>query len=125
MYNSTGRSILASYNDEDMYTFNITTGKREYHYIEKEIFWKKHFYRSFLCIIHYSEDHCFKGHRNSATVKGCSWFTDDFVLSGSDDGYIYGWDKESEHIVMSLYADENGVVSLSIPSIDPKTYDFS
>lgn len=47
-----------------------------------------------------------------ATVKGCSWFGDDFILSGSDDGYIYGWEKTSQHIVMSLYADEAGVVSL-------------
>lgn len=29
MYNSTGQSVLASYNDEDMYTFDVKSGKRE------------------------------------------------------------------------------------------------
>jgi len=85
---SVGKSVLASYNDDDMYLFDSKNGELE---------------------------HTYKGHRNSATVKGCSWFSDDFVLSGSDDGYIYGWDRETEHIVMSLYADENGVVNCLQP----------
>jgi WD repeat-containing protein 42A len=88
VFDSIGKSILATYNDDDMYLFDSRNGELE---------------------------HTYKGHRNSATVKGCSWFSDDFVLSGSDDGYIYGWDRESEHIVMSLYADENGVVNCLEP----------
>ena len=84
-YNSTADKVLSTYNDEDLYTFDAKTG---------------------------ALDHCFSGHRNSATVKGCSWFGDDFIVSGSDDGYVYGWDTQTQHIVMSLYADENGVVSL-------------
>lgn len=88
VYNSTGSSILSSYNDEDMYTFNVKTGV-----VEKK----------------------FEGHRNSATIKGCNWFTDEFVMSGSDDGYVYGWHVDTQHIVMSLYADENGVVNVLEP----------
>ena len=84
VYDSVGRSVLATYNDDDIYLFDSRSGELE---------------------------HSYKGHRNSATIKGVSWFTDDFVISGSDDGYVYGWDRESEHIVMSLYADANGVVS--------------
>ena len=83
-YNPSGDRILCTYNDEDLYTFDVKTGSLE---------------------------HTFAGHRNNATVKGCAWFGDDFVVSGSDDGYVYGWDSQSQHIVMSLYADENGVVS--------------
>ena len=88
VFDSVGKSVLASYNDDDMYLFDSRNGDLE---------------------------HTYKGHRNSATVKGCSWFSDDFVLSGSDDGYVYGWDRETEHIVMSLYADENGVVNCLEP----------
>jgi WD repeat-containing protein 42A len=84
VYDSIGRSVLATYNDDDIYLFDSRNGHLE---------------------------HTYKGHRNSATIKGVSWFTDDFIISGSDDGYVYGWDRESEHIVMSLYADEGGVVS--------------
>ena len=82
-YNSTADKILSTYNDEDIYTFDAKTG---------------------------AIGNSFSGHRNSATVKGCSWFGDDFIVSGSDDGYVYGWDAQTQHIVMSLYADENGVV---------------
>lgn len=84
VFDSIGKSVLASYNDEDLYVFDVRNGELE---------------------------HTYKGHRNCQTVKGCAWFTDNFILSGSDDGYVYGWDRESEHIVMSLYADENGVVN--------------
>lgn len=55
--------------------------------------------------------HKYTGHMNRKTIKGCAWFGDDFVLSGSDDGHIYGWDLESEHIVCFLEADLRGVVN--------------
>ncbi|XP_054167470.1 DDB1- and CUL4-associated factor 8-like [Oppia nitens] len=87
-FNSTGDRLLSTYNDEDIYTFDTKTGAVE---------------------------HQFTGHRNNATVKGCSWFGDRFVVSGSDDGYVYGWDVQTQHIVMSLYADENGVVNCIEP----------
>lgn len=87
VYDSIGRSVLMTYNDDDIYLFDTENGHLE---------------------------HTYKGHRNSATIKGVAWFTDNFVLSGSDDGYVYGWDRDSEHIVMSLYADEGGVVSVTL-----------
>ena len=62
----------------------------------------------FFFVFASTEEGLYQGHRNSRTVKGCSWFGDDFVISGSDDGYIYGWDRESQHIVMSSQFDENG-----------------
>lgn len=102
-YNSTGTSILASYNDDDLYTINAKTG--ESNKLNLVFFLINSIFSN-------TAEHRYQGHRNSATVKGCSWFGDNYVVSGSDDGYVYGWDVNSEHIVMSLYADENGVVKI-------------
>lgn len=46
-------------------------------------------------------------------VKGVNFFgsNSEYVISGSDCGYIFFWDKESEHIVKYMYGDEMGVVS--------------
>jgi WD repeat-containing protein 42A len=87
-YNSNADLLLSTYNDDDIYTFDTKTGL-----VEKS----------------------YRGHRNNATVKGVSFFGDKFIVSGSDDGYVYGWDIETQHIVMSLYADENGVVNCIEP----------
>lgn len=47
------------------------------------------------------------------TVKGVNFFgaQSEYIVSGSDCGYIFFWDKESEHIVKYMYGDEMGVVS--------------
>ncbi|XP_015781143.1 DDB1- and CUL4-associated factor 8 isoform X1 [Tetranychus urticae] len=84
VYNSTGSKMLMSYNDEDLYVFDVKSGEMEGK---------------------------FQGHRNSETIKSCSWFGDDFVLSGSDDGFIYGWERKSQHIVMSISSDMVGAVN--------------
>ena len=86
-FNSTGNKLLISYNDDDLYVCRTDT-----------------------CEI----IHKYKGHRNKKTVKGCAWFGDNYVLSGSDDGHIYGWDLESEHIVCFLKADEGIVNCLNV-----------
>lgn len=82
-FNSTGDKLLVSYNDDDLYVCRTDT-----------------------CQV----VHKYQGHRNKKTIKGCAWFGDNFVLSGSDDGHIYGWDLQSEHIVCFLEGD-NGVVN--------------
>ena len=48
-------------------------------------------------------------------VKGINFFGDksQFVVSGSDCGHIFLWDKETECIVNFLRGDENGVVSFN------------
>lgn len=45
-------------------------------------------------------------------VKGVNFFGDrsQFVISGSDCGHIFIWDKETESIVNFFRGDENGVV---------------
>uniref|UniRef100_A0A6G1SP27 DDB1-and CUL4-associated factor 8 n=1 Tax=Aceria tosichella TaxID=561515 RepID=A0A6G1SP27_9ACAR len=82
-FNSMGDKLLVSYNYDDLYVFNTNT-----------------------C----SVAHKYRGHRNKKTIKGCAWFGDHYVLSGSDCGHIYGWDLESEHIVCFLQGD-NGIVN--------------
>lgn len=84
LFDSSGKSLLVSYNDDDIYLFDVETKKVQ---------------------------HIYRGHRSVTTLKSCNWFTDDYIVSGSDDGYFYAWDRESEHIVMSLHGDESGVVS--------------
>lgn len=74
-FNSSGDKLLISYNDEDLVVCDTNS---------REVL------------------HRYKGHRNRRTIKGCEWFGDNYVLSGSDDGYIFGWDLESEHIVCFL-----------------------
>lgn len=86
-FNSTGDKLLISYNDDDLYVCRTDT-----------------------CQV----VHSYKGHRNKKTIKGCAWFGDNYVLSGSDDGHIYGWDLESEHIVCFLKADNEVVNCLCV-----------
>lgn len=93
VYNYDGTEILASYNDEDIYIFNTAHSDGA----------------EFV--------HRYRGHRNSQTVKGVNYFglRSEYVVSGSDCGYIYVWDKETEHIVHFMHGDEEGVVNCLEP----------
>lgn len=86
-FNSTGDKLLVSYNYDDLYVFDMHS-----------------------CLV----VHKYQGHRNKKTIKGCAWFGDKYVLSGSDDGHIYGWDLESEHIVCFLQGDTGIVNTLCV-----------
>lgn len=86
-YNSTGDKLLINYNDGDLVVCRTDT---------------------------YEVIHRYKGHRNKKTIKGCIWFGDSYVMSGSDDGHIYGWELESEHIVCFLQADSRIVNCLCL-----------
>lgn len=57
--------------------------------------------------------HRYSGHRNSATVKGVSFFgpNSEYIVSGSDCSFIYIWEKKSEAIVQWMQGDSGGVVS--------------
>ncbi|KAG8548177.1 hypothetical protein GDO81_026296, partial [Engystomops pustulosus] len=85
--------LLASYNDEDIYLFNSShTDGAEY--IKK-----------------------YKGHRNNATVKGVNFYgpKSEFVVSGSDCGHIFLWEKSSCQIVQFMDGDKGGVVNCLEP----------
>nr|XP_039257390.1 DDB1- and CUL4-associated factor 8-like [Styela clava] len=93
VYNYDGSELLCSYNDEDIYLFdtNHSTGCE---------FTRK-----------------YKGHRNNATVKGVNFYgpKSEFVVSGSDCGNIFLWDKESSKVVQFMQGDDGGVVNVLEP----------
>ncbi|KAK6468545.1 DDB1- and CUL4-associated factor 8 [Huso huso] len=93
VYSHNGTELLASYNDEDIYLFDTShSDGAEY---------MKHY----------------KGHRNNATVKGVNFYgpRDEFVVSGSDCGHIYLWEKNSARIVQFMEGDKGGVVNCLEP----------
>ncbi|XP_068604707.1 DDB1- and CUL4-associated factor 8 [Brachionichthys hirsutus] len=93
VYSHDGSELLASYNDEDIYLFDSSHSD--------------------------GADYCrrYKGHRNNATVKGVNFYgpCSEFVVSGSDCGHIYLWDKYSARIVQFLVGDRGGVVNCLEP----------
>ncbi|CAH1173594.1 unnamed protein product [Phaedon cochleariae] len=92
VYNHDGTEILASYNDADVYLFDVTGRPGEF-------------------------KHRYQGHRNSATIKGVNFFgpKSEYIVSGSDCGNVYFWDKNTEAIVQWMLADDNGVVNVLEP----------
>uniref|UniRef100_A0A8C6MRI8 DDB1 and CUL4 associated factor 8 like n=1 Tax=Mus spicilegus TaxID=10103 RepID=A0A8C6MRI8_MUSSI len=89
MYSYDGTEILASYNDEDIYIFNSSDSDGA-QYAKR-----------------------YKGHRNNSTVKGVYFYgpRSEFVMSGSDCGHIFIWEKSSCQIVQFLEADEGGTIN--------------
>lgn len=93
VYNSTGTEILASCSEEDIYLFD-NVNHEEGKYLHK-----------------------YSGHCNIKTIKGVNFFgpQSEFVVSGSDCGNIFIWDKKSEIIVNWLKGDDAGVVNCLEP----------
>nr|XP_012137619.1 PREDICTED: DDB1- and CUL4-associated factor 8 isoform X2 [Megachile rotundata] len=93
LYNHNGSEVLASYNDEDIYLFDAVMPQTG------------------------DFAHRYQGHRNNATVKGVNFFgpKSEFVISGSDCGCIFIWDKNTEAIVNWMPGDEQGVVNCLEP----------
>lgn len=92
-YNFNGTEVLGSYNDEDIYLFDNRHSDGAGHI------------------------HRYKGHRNNATVKGVNFYgpRSEFIVSGSDCGHVFLWEKQTEQIVQFLDADECGVVNVLEP----------
>ncbi|KAG8326200.1 DDB1- and CUL4-associated factor 8 [Homalodisca vitripennis] len=87
VFNYNGTEVIGSYNDDDIYLFD-TRLPSEADYVHK-----------------------YEGHRNSMTVKGVNFFgpRSEFIVSGSDCGNIFFWDKNTESIVQWMRGDEEGV----------------
>lgn len=52
----------------------------------------------------------YTGHRNARTmIKQCNFWGNDHVISGSDCGHIFAWDKKSGRIVNIIEADKHVV----------------
>lgn len=86
VYSYCGSEILASYSEDDIYLFDA-------------------YGRSNSVL------HSYSGHLNRITVKGVNFYgpRSDYVVSGSDDGFIYVWDKKTEAIVQRKSADQESV----------------
>ncbi|KAM5221393.1 DDB1- and CUL4-associated factor 8-like [Ctenodactylus gundi] len=95
-YNHNGTELLASYNDEDIYLFNSSDGDGA-QYAKR-----------------------YKGHRNHSTVKGVNFYGpgSEFVMSSSDCGHVFFWEKTSCQIVHFLEADKGS----SVNCLDPHPY---
>lgn len=93
VYNHDGTEILASYNDEDVYTFDASHSDGATYKAR------------------------FSGHRNSTTVKGINYFgaNSEYIISGSDCGNIFIWDRDTGAIVQFMVGDESGVVNCLEP----------
>ncbi|KAL1022292.1 hypothetical protein UPYG_G00024700 [Umbra pygmaea] len=67
-----------------------------------------------------SAEKAYKGHRNSRTMtKQCCFWGDQFVLSGSDCGHIFIWDRDTGEHVMLLEADQHVVNCLQPHPYEP------
>ncbi|XP_029677296.1 DDB1- and CUL4-associated factor 8-like [Formica exsecta] len=88
VYNHDGTEILASYNDEVIYLFNRLLSFEDY-------------------------TNRYVGHRNRATVKGVNFFgpKSEYVISGSDCGNIFIWEKTTSAVVQWMAGDKQGVVN--------------
>uniref|UniRef100_A0A914WHB9 Uncharacterized protein n=1 Tax=Plectus sambesii TaxID=2011161 RepID=A0A914WHB9_9BILA len=90
VYNHNGTELLATYNDDDIYTFDTShSDGADY-------------------------THRYMGHRNNQTVKGVNYFgpKSEFIVSGSDCGNVFLWEHDSQKIVQVQFADEGGVPQL-------------
>ncbi|TNY21267.1 WD repeat-containing protein [Rhodotorula diobovata] len=56
----------------------------------------------------------YTGHANTQTVKDVNWLTPNLVISGSDDGNTFIWDRETEEI-RAIYKGDDDVVNVMQP----------
>ncbi|XP_076373465.1 DDB1- and CUL4-associated factor 6-like isoform X3 [Tachypleus tridentatus] len=62
----------------------------------------------------------FIGHRNARTmIKEAAFWGNNFVMSGSDCGHIFTWDRHSSELVMIMEADHHVVNCLQPHPFDP------
>ncbi|KAG6461751.1 hypothetical protein O3G_MSEX012834 [Manduca sexta] len=103
VYNYNGNEILGSYSYDHLYLFNTkndvhdpslppANGGKGY-------------------------THRYRGHRNSYPLKSVSFYgpQSEYVMSGSDCGHFFMWEKNSESIVQFRPADNHGVVNVVEP----------
>ncbi|XP_012612326.2 DDB1- and CUL4-associated factor 8-like isoform X1 [Microcebus murinus] len=93
VYSHDGTELLASYNDDDIYLFNSSHDDGA-QYVKR-----------------------YKGHRNNATIKGVNFYGpgSEFVVSGSDCGHIFLWEKSSCQIIQFMEGDKGGTVNCLEP----------
>ncbi|KAD5508472.1 hypothetical protein R6Q59_030922 [Mikania micrantha] len=94
---SNSSELLVSYSDELIYLFqkNMGLGPDPLSVSEQNL----------------EEPHMYSGHRNSLTVKGVSFFgpNSEYVMSGSDCGHIFIWNKKDCKLVRVMEGDRRVV----------------
>ncbi|KAH8395252.1 hypothetical protein KR222_004397 [Zaprionus bogoriensis] len=93
VYNHNGSEILASYSDAGIYLYDSRNYK-DGEYL-----------------------HSYEGHVNNRTIKGVNFFGphSEYIVSGSDCGHIFFWDKNTEAVINFMKGDESGVVNCLEP----------
>ena len=62
----------------------------------------------------------FIGHRNARTmIKEATWWGSNYILSGSDCGHIFGWDRQTGKLVLLLEADRHVVNCIQPHPFEP------
>jgi len=128
-YDHTGEMLIGSYNDDDVYSFQLAehsitsrraapgapgaarTRAESMESIDEDstsgpdASSSPGYYRKY------------SGHRNNNTVKQVVFMggRSDFVISGSDCGYIFIWDTHTAEVVQMLKADERGAINCLAP----------
>lgn len=100
---SNASELLVSYNDELVYLFqkNMGMGTNPKSISTEEL--QK-----------LEEPKVYSGHRNSQTTKGVNFFgpNDEYVVSGSDCGHIFIWEKKGCKLVRMMVGDKHVVNQL-------------
>ncbi|UJR26205.1 hypothetical protein I4U23_007548 [Adineta vaga] len=93
VYNYNGTEILGSYNDEDIYLFDATHSDGA------------------------DAIHRYHGHRNNNTVKSVNFYgrNSEYIISGSDCGHVFIWDKPTEKCIWYAKGDDDGTVNVLEP----------
>ena len=93
VYSHDGREIVASYNDELIYLLDASGGPSETGFLQR-----------------------YQGHQNQRTVKGVNFMgpASEFVVSGSDCGNIFVWDKKTAQ-VMAMHKGDDEIVNCLEP----------
>ncbi|KAK3206102.1 hypothetical protein Dsin_020148 [Dipteronia sinensis] len=100
---SSSSELLVSYNDDLIYLFekNKGLGPSPLSISPEDL--QKH-----------EDPHVYVGHRNLETIKGVNFFgpNDEYVLSGSDCGHIFIWEKKGGKLVRLMVGDRHVVNQL-------------
>lgn len=113
VYNHSGSEILASYSDAGIYLYD----SRNYQQGEYLHSYEGHMY------VNPANSKCtrkltqFSIYRNSRTIKGVNFFgpQSEYIVSGSDCGHVFFWDKNTEAVINFRKGDNAGVVNCLEP----------
>ena len=109
-YSRNGCNLIASYNDEHIYSFDVSRHMRPPQR------------GNTTSAVSGDPDRdgylqCFKGHRNLQTVKQLNYMgsRDEFIVSGSDCGHVFIWAASSGRVVHVIKGDSVGAVNCLVP----------